>query len=61
MTLPSLPPLPPFLRSFLLSIEISGKESTLHLISSPLARANAEEHIRQLRASLRRLQRSPEL
>lgn len=61
MTLPSLPPLPPFLRSFLLSIEIAGKESTLSFISSPLARANAEEHIRRLRTSLRRLQRSPEL
>lgn len=49
------------LRLFLLSIEIAGKESTLPFISIPLARANAEEHIRQLRASLRRLQRSPEL
>ena len=48
-------------RAFLLSIEIAGKESTLPFISSPLAKANAEEHIRQLRASLRQLQRSPEL
>lgn len=46
------------LRIFLLSIEISGKEATLPFISTPLARANAEEHIRQLRKQLSALQRT---
>ena len=46
------------LRAFLLSIEIAGKESTLPFISTPLARANAEEHIRVLRRRLRDIQRS---
>ena len=53
-----LPPLPSFLRSFLLSIEIAGKESTLPFISSPVARANAELHIFQLRRQLSSLERS---
>ena len=55
------PPLPP-LRSLLLRLSIAasilGKESTRPLISSPLARANAEEHIRQLRRRLSSLERS---
>lgn len=54
----ALPSLLPFLRIFLLSIEISGKEATLPFISTPLARANAEEHIRQLRKQLSALQRN---
>ena len=41
-----------------LAVSILGKESTLHLISSPLARANAEEHIRQLRRQLTLLERN---
>lgn len=53
----TLPPLLLFLRSFLLSVEIAGKESTLPFISSPIAKANAEEHIRILRARLRDIQR----
>lgn len=46
-----------FLRSLLLAVEIAGKESTLPFIATPIARANAEEHIRLRRAALRRLQR----
>ena len=46
------------LRAFLLSIEIAGKESTLPFISTPLSRANAEEHIRQLRKQLTSIQRT---
>ena len=53
----ALPRLLPRLRLFLLSIEIAGKEATLPYISSPLARANAEIHIHELRSLLRTLQR----
>lgn len=45
-------------RAFRLSIEIAGKESTLPFISTPLARANAEAHIHELRRHLRQLQRT---
>ena len=54
----ALPRLLPRLRLFLLSIEIAGKEATLPYISSPLARANAEAHIHELRRHLRQLQRT---
>lgn len=46
------------LRIFLLSIEISGKEATLPFISTPLAKANAEARIHELRLHLRQLQRT---
>lgn len=55
MTLPSLPP---FFHQYLLAIEIFGKEATLPFVSTPLARANAEEHIRQLRNTLKTLERN---
>ena len=55
---PTRQPLRRLLSAFLLSIEISGKEATLPFISTPLARANAEEHIRQLRKQLFALQRT---
>ena len=51
-------PLLSFLSRLSLAASILGKESTLPFISSPLARANAEEHIRQLRRQLSSLERS---